>query len=101
MRPFPPRVMSNNNIPIITPYFIGYHRGIDGNLRPMKQTKNSTSVDTIKCLRSPTYNATPIVSITERYDMAPVSTSKTMTLPPSKMKVKTSKKFVKINTSTY
>ena len=88
MRPFPPRVTSNNNVPIITPYFIGFHRGIDGNLRAMKQTRNTTSVDSIKCLRSPMFNSTPIITITDRYNTAPVSSSKTMTLPPSKMKKK-------------
>ena len=63
MRPFPPRFMSDKDIPIITPRFIGFTRGIDGNIIDIKQTVPKTSLDMIKCLRSASHNAMPIKDV--------------------------------------
>ena len=102
MRTFPARYMSQNNVPIITPYFIGFTRGIDGNSKRINATPPTTSVDMIKCLRSPMMSSTPMKPVENRYQVSQVSNSKSMTLPPPRKQVYVqTKKYAKINSSVY
>ena len=99
MRPFPPRTVSGN-VPKVTPFFIGYRRGIDGNPVQLNQSRNATSVETIKCLRSMSQSTIPLVPIHERYQIAKAGFSKSA-LPPQKPFTVKVAEFKKQNTSTY
>jgi hypothetical protein len=101
MRPFPPRTISKNNIPIITPLFFGYTRGSDGNSKSLKNKLPKTSLEMIKCLRPASYNAIPIKDVSSRYGVAPTSKSQSMSLPPKRINFVPKKRFMKINSSVY
>ena len=99
MRPFPPRTVQGT-VPIVTPYFIGFRRGIDGNPIVLNRERNTTSVEQIKCLRAPIMNAIPLVPIHERYRCASASFSKSA-LPPRKPYIPPQAEFKRIRSSTY
>ena len=99
MRPFPPRTVQGS-VPIVTPYFIGYRRGIDGNPIVLNREPNSTNVDQIKCLRAPIMNAIPLIPVYDRYRCAGASFSKNA-LPPRKPYVPPPAEFKKIRSRTY
>ena len=99
MRPFPPRTVQGS-VPIVTPYFIGYRRGIDGNPIVLNRERNATNVEQIKCLKAPIMNAIPLVPVYDRYRCAKARLSKSA-LPPRKPYMPPSAEFKKINSSTY
>lgn len=99
MRPFPIR----NNVsavPILTPKFYGYNRGIDGNPVILRTSRNITSQLSISCHKPTALNATPLVTVRDRMqtskaNFAYVASSAKPYKPPQ------SKQFPIINTSTY
>ena len=99
MRPFPPRTVSGS-VPIVTPYFIGYRRGIDGNPIVLNRERNETSVEHVKCLKAPIMNAIPLVPVYDRYRCAKAGLSKSA-LPPRKPYMPPPAEFKKIRSSTY
>ena len=99
MRPFPPRTVSGS-VPIVTPYFIGYRRGIDGNPIVLNRERNETSVEHVKCLKAPIMNAIPLVPVYDRYRCAKAGLSKSA-LPPRKPYMPPPTEFKKIRSSTY
>jgi hypothetical protein len=84
----------------VTPYFIGFRRGIDGNPIVLNRKRNTTNVEQIKCLRAPIMNSIPLVPIHERYRCASAKFSKSA-LPPRTPYMPPQAEFKKIRSSTY
>ena len=99
MRPFPIRNVSAN-VPIVTPKFFGYNRGIDGNPVIIRTPRNKTSQMSISCHKPTALNAIPIVTVRDRMQ---TSKANFAYVPSSAKPYKQphSKKFPIISTATY
>lgn len=61
-------MVPHGRVPIITPQFYGYERGIDGRSEHPFLLKNVTTLNQIACTRYDYQNAIPLKTVHERFD---------------------------------